>query len=61
MTNDNDLTPSNAVKGAIDLIVSEGDHVAAKAPVAGTRDSEPSETAIANFWRVADGKLVEQW
>ena len=61
MTNDNDLTPSNAVKGTIDLIVSEGDHVAAKTPMAGARDSEPSETGIANFWQVADGKLVEQW
>ena len=59
MTNDNDLTPSNAVKGTIDLIVSEGDHVAAKTRV--TRDCMPSETVITDFWRVTDGKLVEHW
>ena len=49
------------LKGAIDLIVSEGDHVAAKTRVAGTRDGTPSEMSIADFWRVADGKLVEHW
>ena len=49
------------LKGTIDLIVTEGDHVAAKTRVAGTRDGKPSETSIADFWRVADGKLAEHW
>ena len=49
------------LKGTIDLIVAEGDHVAAKTRVAGTRDGKPSETSIVDFWRVADGKLAEHW
>ena len=49
------------LNGTIDLIVTEGDHVAAKTRVAGTRDGRPSETLIADFWRVADGKLAEHW
>ena len=49
------------LRGTLELVVSEGDHVAAKTRVTGTRDGKPSETSIADFWRVADGKLAEHW
>lgn len=49
------------LKGEIEVLVSEGDRVAAKTRVTGTKDGKPAETHIADFWRVADGKLAEHW
>ena len=49
------------LKGGLQILVSEGDYVAAKTTVSGKKDGQPHQTSICDFWRVREGKLVEHW
>ena len=49
------------LKGSIEVLVSEGDNVAARTLVTGTRAGVPASMSITDFWRVANGKLAEHW
>jgi predicted SnoaL-like aldol condensation-catalyzing enzyme len=49
------------LRGELSLVIVEGDMVAARTIVSGTRDGSPVSNAISDFWRVSGGKLREHW
>ena len=47
--------------GRIERVVCEGDYVAAKTTITGSKDGKPSQSSIADFWRIEGGKFAEHW